>query len=58
MNNNSRRIGALIPPGNVTVEREFAHFAPAGVYVHYNRLYGCIDAHEHSDDGARAGEIV
>lgn len=39
MNNASRRIGALIPPGNVTVEREFAHFAPAGVYVHYNRLY-------------------
>jgi maleate isomerase len=39
MNNGSRRIGALIPPGNVTVEREFAYFAPAGVYVHYNRLY-------------------
>jgi maleate isomerase len=39
MNNGSRRIGALIPPGNVTVEREFAHFAPAGVFVHYNRLY-------------------
>jgi len=39
MNNNSRRIGVLIPPGNVTVEREFAHFAPADVYVHYNRLY-------------------
>lgn len=39
MNNDSRRIGALIPPGNVTVEREFARFAPAGVYVHYNRLY-------------------
>ena len=39
MNNNSRRIGALIPPGNVTVEREFAQFAPTGVYVHYNRLY-------------------
>jgi maleate isomerase len=39
VNNNSRRIGALIPPGNVTVEREFAQFAPADVYVHYNRLY-------------------
>ena len=34
-----RRIGALIPPGNVTVEYEFARFAPPGVYVHYNRLY-------------------
>ena len=34
-----RRIGALIPPGNVTVEYEFARFAPAGVHVHYNRLY-------------------
>ena len=39
MKNDARRIGALIPPGNVTVEREFAHFAPAGVFVHYNRLY-------------------
>ena len=39
MNNAMRRIGALIPPGNVTVEHEFARFAPAGVYVHYNRLY-------------------
>ena len=39
MNNAMRRIGALIPPGNVTVEREFSRFAPAGVHVHYNRLY-------------------
>ena len=39
MNNNARRIGALIPPGNVTVEREFAQFVPSGVFVHYNRLY-------------------
>lgn len=39
MDNAARRIGALIPPGNVTVEREFARFAPAGVFVHYNRLY-------------------
>ena len=39
MNNALRRIGALIPPGNVTVEREFSRFAPAGVHVHYNRLY-------------------
>ena len=39
MNNALRRIGALIPPGNVTVEREFSQFAPAGVFVHYNRLY-------------------
>jgi len=39
MNPPLRRIGALIPPGNVIVEREFARFAPPGVYVHYNRLY-------------------
>ena len=39
MHNALRRIGALIPPGNVTVEHEFARFAPTGVYVHYNRLY-------------------
>lgn len=39
MTHTLRRIGALIPPGNVTVEREFARFAPPGVYAHYNRLY-------------------
>lgn len=39
MNNDFRRIGALIPPGNVTVEREFPHCLPAGYSVHCNRLY-------------------
>jgi len=39
MNNVFRRIGALIPPGNVTVEQEFTRFAPPAVRVHFNRLY-------------------
>lgn len=39
MDHTLRRIGALIPPANVSVEREFTRFAPDGVYVHYNRLY-------------------
>jgi len=39
MDNRFRRIGALIPPGNVTVEREFPRFVPAGYSVHCNRLY-------------------
>lgn len=39
MNNDLRRIGALIPPGNVTVEREFPRYLPAGFSVHCNRLY-------------------
>jgi len=39
MHNRYRRIGALIPPGNVTVEREFPHYVPAGYSVHCNRLY-------------------
>ena len=38
MHNDVRRIGVLLPPGNITVEREFAVFAPASVAVNYNRL--------------------
>ena len=38
MDNNQRRIGVLLPPGNVSVEREFARFAPDGVAFNYNRL--------------------
>ena len=38
MNNDVRRIGVLLPPGNVSVEREFAAFVPANVAVNYNRL--------------------
>lgn len=38
MNNGQRRIGVLLPPGNVTVEREFSEFAPATVAFNYNRL--------------------
>ena len=38
MNNKQRRIGVLLPPGNVTVEREFARFAPENVACNYNRL--------------------
>ena len=38
MDNNQRRIGVLLPPGNVSVEREFSRFAPDNVAVNYNRL--------------------
>ncbi len=38
MDNNQRRIGVLLPPGNVTVEREFSRFVPDNVTVNYNRL--------------------
>ena len=38
MNNNARRIGILLPPGNVAVEREFAQFAPSSVACNYNRM--------------------
>ncbi|MCC6532252.1 MAG: aspartate/glutamate racemase family protein [Burkholderiales bacterium] len=38
MNNSQRRIGVLLPPGNVSVERELARFAPETVAINYNRL--------------------
>ena len=38
MNNSQRRIGVLLPPGNVSVEREFSAFAPDSVAVNYNRM--------------------
>ena len=38
MNNDVRRIGVLIPPGNVAMERELPGHAPAGVAVHFNRM--------------------
>jgi maleate isomerase len=38
MNNKQRRMGVLLPPGNITVEREFARFAPENVACNYNRL--------------------
>jgi maleate isomerase len=39
MDNHARRIGVLIPPGNVTVEQEFPRYLPAGYRAHFNRLY-------------------
>ena len=39
MDNRSRRIGVLMPPGNVTCEREFSHYVPRGCSVHFSRLY-------------------
>lgn len=38
MKNNQRRVGILLPPGNVAVEREFAVYAPADVAFNYNRM--------------------
>ena len=38
MDNKQRRIGVLLPPGNVSVEREFTRFAPDNVAFNYNRL--------------------
>jgi maleate isomerase len=38
LDNNQRRIGVLLPPGNVSVEREFARYAPEGVAFNYNRM--------------------
>jgi hypothetical protein len=31
VNNKQRRIGVLLPPGNITVEREFSRFSPENV---------------------------
>ncbi len=33
------RLGALIPPVNLTVEREFPRWVPSGVSVHVQRMY-------------------
>ncbi len=38
MDNNQHRIGVLLPPGNVSVEREFARYAPENVALNYNRM--------------------
>jgi maleate isomerase len=38
LNNDQRRIGVLLPPGNVTVEREFQRFVPDSVAINYNRM--------------------
>jgi len=36
--NDAIRLGILLPPGNVTIEREFRVFSPPQVGLHYNRL--------------------
>jgi maleate isomerase len=38
LHNRQHHIGVLLPPGNVTVEREFPHFVPDTVAFNYNRL--------------------
>jgi maleate isomerase len=38
MDNNVRRFGALIPPGNVAIERELPPLLPPGVVMNVNRL--------------------
>lgn len=35
----SKRIGVLVPPGNVAVENEFPYFLPDGVGCSFSRLY-------------------
>ena len=39
MTDEARRIGALIPPVNVTVEPEFNRWAPPGVTIHAARMW-------------------
>lgn len=38
MDNNVRRIGVIVPPGNVAVEREFPLYLPHGIVLNHNRL--------------------
>lgn len=38
MDNKVRRIGVIIPPGNVAVEREFPSYLPPGLVMNSNRL--------------------
>lgn len=38
MDNKVRRIGVIIPPGNVAVEREFPLHLPPGIVLNHNRL--------------------
>ena len=38
MDNNVRRIGVIVPPGNVAVKREFPLYLPRGIVLNYNRL--------------------
>lgn len=54
MKNHSRRLGVLVPPSNVSVEREFGAFAPADVGIHYNRLSKPLLA----PDGAYASDSL
>jgi maleate isomerase len=38
MDNSIRRIGVIVPPGNVAVEREFPLHLPPGIVLNHNRL--------------------
>jgi len=38
MDNQVRRLGVLLPPGNVAIEREFPLLLPPGVVINHNRL--------------------
>jgi maleate isomerase len=57
-----RRLGVLIPPVNVTVEREFPRWAPEGVSIHAQRMFRAravlsprdlADMHRYLDEDAR-----
>ena len=38
MENHASRLGVIVPPGNISIEREFLAYAPAGIGLHFNRL--------------------
>jgi maleate isomerase len=38
MDHNARRIGVLLPPANISVEREWPRYVPEGVAINHNRL--------------------
>ena len=39
MSNESKRLGALIPPMNIVVEPEFNRWAPDGITIHFQRMW-------------------
>ena len=49
MSSGNKRLGALIPPVNITFEPEFSRWAPEGLTVHVQRMYrsrAVLSAHD------------